>query len=251
MPRPSAPPWRGPFLRELGRTGSVAAAADRAGIDRSSAYQLRRRNPAFAASWDRARAAAVARLGVLDSAGGPDGQGEPARDRRASLRLRGDETVRASGAGRPCIVRAGPGRWSRAAEEAFLAALCATANVKAAAAAAGVSAQAAYARRRQWPAFAQAWDEAKAEGYARLELLLLHAATATLDPPAVPTGMEPPEMSYDQALNLLRLRQGSLGAGAGRGRGYAWRAQEPDIEDVRAEIMRKLAALERARGGRG
>jgi hypothetical protein len=245
MPRPSAPPWRGLFLRELGRTGSVAAAADRAGIDRSSAYQLRRRNPAFAASWGRAKAAAVARFGAANKAGRA---GEPAR---ASLRLRGDETVRASGAGRPCIVRAGPGRWSRAAEEAFLATLCATANVKAAAAAAGVSAQAAYARRRQWPAFAQAWDEAKAEGYARLELLLLHAATATLDPPAVPTGVEPPEMSYDQALNLLRLRQGSLGAGAGRGRGYAWRAQEPDIEDVRAEIMRKLAALERARGGRG
>lgn len=253
----SAPSWRRVFLRELARSGSVAAAAERAGIDRSSAYQLRRRNAAFAASWDRAQATARERLSPRE--GGELGQPcTSSREAPASagaracrtLRLRGDETVRASRAGRPCIVRAGPGRWSTHSEEAFLTELCATANVTAAAAAAGVSTTAAYARRRKWPAFAQAWDEAKAEGYNRIELLLIHAATATLDPPEVPTGAEPPPMSYDQALHLLRLR-GPAGDARSRASRYAWRAQEPDIEDIRADVLRKLAALERARERQG
>lgn len=247
MTHSPAPAWRSVFLRELARTGSVAAAADRAGIDRSSAYQLRRRNPAFAASWDRAQTAAVERIGADAGEGGAS---RAARGDRGALRLRGHETIRASRAGRPCIVRAGPGRWSRAAEQAFLGELCASASVSAAAAAAGVSPQAAYARRRQWPAFAQAWDEAKAEGYERLELLLIHGATNMLDPPPIPTGTEPPPMSYDHALRVMALR-GPAGGHPGKGRGHAWRASEPDIEDVRAEVLRKLAALERARAGRG
>jgi hypothetical protein len=237
MTDPSAAAWRRVFLRELARSGNVAGAAALAGIDRSSAYQLRRRNSAFAASWDRAQEAARA-------ACEPDRVLRPAR---AAPRLSARETVRASCAGRPCIVRVGPGRWSRASEAAFLATLCATANVRAAAAAAGVSAVAAYARRRKWPAFAAAWDEAKAEGYARIELLLLHAATVTLDPPAVPIVPEPPAMTCDQAMNLLKLHRASQHGGAPKR--YAWRAQEPDIEDVRAEVLRKVAALERARGG--
>ena len=58
MPKPrTAPAWRRAFLRELARTGSVAAAAAKVGIDRSSAYQARKRNPAFLLSWDRAQEA--------------------------------------------------------------------------------------------------------------------------------------------------------------------------------------------------
>ena len=229
------PPWRRVFLRALARSGSVALAAQRSGIDRTSAYQVRKANPAFAASWDRALAAARERL---EAAAGP--------------RLRGDEVVRASKSGKPCIVRAGPGRWCADSEAAFLDALAASANVKAAARAAGISAVAVYNRRRQWPAFRAAWDAAKAEGYVRIEMLLLHAATATLDPEAAEEartdGSEPPEMSVDQAMKLLFHRDGAHGARGGRGRGYGWRRQEPDIEEVRAELLRKVAAMERARG---
>jgi len=63
MTKSTSPRWRRAFLRELARSGSVALAAERCGIDRSSAYQLRKRNPAFARSWERAQAAARASLG--------------------------------------------------------------------------------------------------------------------------------------------------------------------------------------------
>ncbi len=178
-------------------------------------------------------------------------------------KLRDDECVRASRAGRPCVVRAGPGRWSVAGERAFLAELTATANVKAAARAAGVSAQAAYNRRRQWPAFAAAWDAALAEGYARIEMLLVCAATATLDPepvlrpfdPSTGSGLgareertdayEGPEMSVEQAMKLLFHHEGR---GGGRAPRYGWRRREPDIEEVRESILRKLAAIDKAGG---
>jgi len=258
--------WRRVFLRELARSGSVALAADTAGIDRSSAYQARRRNAAFAASW--ARALEKAREG-LDGGESLTRQARPrpfphaggeraaqpvprppggARGGLRPPRLRGDEVVRASKAGRPCVVRAGPGRWSVAGERAFLEALTASANVKAAARAAGVSAVAAYNRRKLWPAFAAAWDAAKAEGYVRLEMLLIHAATATLDPePDVEAG-DAPEMTVEQAMNLFRLHRASQQGGPAQR--YGWRMQEPDIEDVRAEILRKIAALDKARGAK-
>jgi hypothetical protein len=237
------PPWRRAFLRALARGGSVALAAHTVGIDRSSAYQARKSNPAFAASWERALA--DARLALSGAGQGP--AGPEADDRRRPLRLRDDEVVRGSKAGRPCVVRAGPGRWSVAAERAFLAELTASANVKAAARAAGVSAVAAYNRRRLWPAFAAAWEAAKAEGYERIEMLLLCAATATLDPEPAVDAREAPLMSVEQALKLLLHRAGREGARRGRGRGYGWRRQEPDIEQVRAELLRKVAAIERAR----
>lgn len=234
MARSHTPPaWRRSFLRELARSGSVALAAEKVGIDRSSAYQTRRRNPAFAASWDRAVADARARL-VED---GPSER----------VRLRDDECVRASKDGKPCVVRAGPGRWSVAGERRFLGALAMTANVRAAAQAAGVSAVSAYNRRKQWPAFAAAWREAKAEGWERLELLLIHAATATLDPEPEVAVAEGPQMSVGEAMRLWFHHTGPASQG-GRSPRYGWRRQEPDIEEVREEILRKVAAMERARG---
>jgi len=267
------PAWRRGFLRELARSGSVALAADKCGIDPSSAYQLRKRNAAFAASWDRAQEAARARLVEADRS--PSGlreglgEGETGGSSRQVLprplpqaggearrpKLRDNQVIRASSSGRPCIVRAGPGRWSAKGERAFLAELTATANVSAAARAAGVSTQAAYNRRRLWPAFAEAWKEALAEGYVRIETFLLHAATASLDPepetvPAPETGgAEPhraPRMTVAEAMNLLKLHR--AGQHGGKPQRYGWRQREPDIEDVRAEILRKVAAMERVRG---
>ena len=109
-----------------------------------------------------------------------------------------------------------------------------------------MSTVAAYNRRRLWPAFAAAWDEALAEGYVRIETLLIHAATATLDPEPGVEAREAPEMSVDQAMKLWFHRAERVG---GKPRRYGWRLQEPDIEDVRAEILRKVAAIERARAG--
>jgi len=263
------------FLRELARSGNVAGAAEKAGIDRSSAYQLRRRNAAFAASWERAMerareglvACSRAHPRPLPQAGGelkartvPLPLAGGVRGGRGKLRLRDDECVRASKAGRPCVVRAGPGRWSVGAERAFLEVLTATANVTAAARAAGVSTVAAYNRRKRWPGFAAAWDEAIAEGYVRLETLLIGAATATLEPVPGPSSLrqaqdergafegryEMPEMTVAQAMNLVQLHRASQRGG--REQRYGWRRQLPDIEEVRAEVARRLAALRRARG---
>ena len=280
MPSPHTPPaWRRAFLRELARTGSVAAAARAVGIDRSSAYQARRRNAAFAASWARAVEAAresfetALRDGGCAASSGPP-QDDPsrralrqARDApqderkrgggRSVLRLRADECVRASKDGRPCVVRAGPGRWSVRAERAFLDTLAATANVTAAAQAAGVSTMAAYKRRRQWPGFAAAWRAAQDEGWERIEGLLIQAATATLDPDGAAAGAgasggaeAEPGMTVEQAMKLWFHHTGRASAG-GRARRDGWRRGEPEIEEVRAEIARKLAAIRKARGAKG
>jgi len=246
----TVPSWRRKFLRELARSGSVAMAAERAGIDRTSAYQLRKRNAVFATSWERAQAAAREALScavgeerVSTSPDMDEVGAEMGRERRARIRLRGDECVRASKDGRLCIVRAGPGRWSADAERVFLEELTASANVKAAARAAGVSTVAVYNRRKNWPDFAAAWREALAEGYARIETLLVGAATVALDPEPDPSTRDGPELTVEQARNLPRLPR--AGQHGGRPQRYAWREREPDIEEVRAEILRRAAAIER------
>lgn len=248
------PAWRGAFLRALARSGSVASAAEECGIDRTSAYQLRKRNAAFAASWDRALTRARESLSPRANGNLPHGSALPTEtpacagdQRRAGARavLRPNETIRSSRTGKTCIMRVGPGRWSAAKEAVFLAELTATANVKAAARAAGVSTTVVYNRRKLWPAFSEQWRAAIAEGHARIETLLVCAATNTLDPEPAPMRIcEGPEMSVEQALKLhlahLALKQGGKRRLGGPPR------REPDIEEVRQEILRKVAAMERA-----
>lgn len=52
----------GIFLRHLARTGSLAFAAERAGLSRNTLYRRRRTDPVFAAGWAEAIAGAVDRL---------------------------------------------------------------------------------------------------------------------------------------------------------------------------------------------
>ena len=47
-------------------------------------------------------------------------------------------------------------------------------------------------------------------------------------------------------MNLHKLHRASQQGG--KPQRYGWRRQEPDIEDIRQEILRKVAAMERARG---
>lgn len=61
--RPAVPAARlNTFLAHLGETASVAGAAARAEVQRSTLYQLRKHDPAFAARWDEARQLGVERL---------------------------------------------------------------------------------------------------------------------------------------------------------------------------------------------
>lgn len=262
MTKPRTPlAWRRAFLRELARSGNVTSAARACNVHQSFPYQLRRRNAAFAASWDRALAAAregLARLNSpplvssevetprtrLSTSLEPNGRGGALRMRPI---LRSDELIRSSKTGKCRIVRVAQGRWSKKVEAAFLAELTATANVTAAARAAGVTLPCVYMRRKLWPAFKAEWDAAVAEGFARIETLLVCAATTTLDPEPMPErAWEAPQMSMDQAIKIwLTHRAGGPGAHKRRLGGMPRR--EPSIEEVRAEIMRKVAAIKRAR----
>lgn len=108
------------------------------------------------------------------------------------------------------VRRAHAGRLTRAAEQAFLAALSATCNVRLAAAAAGTQCTHFYRRRLENPAFAREWGLALAQGYERIAAALLAGFMPEShegdewrhnDPP------EMPAMTPDQALQLMYLHQ--------------------------------------------
>ena len=223
--------WRAGFLAALARGGSVTGAAAAAGVDRTTAYEARKRDSDFAARWTAALAEGRGRL-----------------ERGETPALARDEIVRSSRHGRPCVMRAGPGRWSAAKEALFLTALEEGANVSRAAAA-GISTTALYARRRREPAFAESWAEAVRGGYLDVEALLIENAKAVLGgaPAAPEAGRLTGAMSVADAINILKLHRASVKGGAPQR--YDWRAAEPDIEEVRAEVLRKVAAMERK--GRG
>jgi hypothetical protein len=226
--------WRGRFLAALARCGNVRMSAQAAGVDHSTAYLARRRDRRFAESW-------AAALG--------EAQGRLAGDEAPSLA--GAEVVRRSRHGRPCIAQVGPDRWSADKEAHFLAALEEGANVRRAARAARISTTALYTRRQREPAFAEAWEAAVRSGYLDVEALLIENAKAVLSDAPKPRRPESHErrlkddMTVADAINILKLHRASVKGGAPQR--YDWRAQEPDIEEVRAEILREVAAMERAR----
>src|SRR5687767_14843671 len=138
------PHWVKLFLRELERTGNVRISAERAGIDHSSAYQRRRRHAGFAERWEQA----VARFKETPPpsfAKATDGPPPPDK-------LGEELVVHPDGK----LIRAGPGRWNRAAERVFLATLAETANVRQSAKAAGFSTVTIGARRLKDPQFDEA-----------------------------------------------------------------------------------------------
>jgi hypothetical protein len=146
--------------------------------------------------------------------------------------------------GKTKVIRTTGARWSQAAERVFLEELAATCNVTAASAAAGFSTTAIYKRRMRWPGFAEAWDEALEQGYVRIETMLVEAATDSLSRQPIAGDREAPAMSVDQAMNLLRLHRASVRGGAAQR--YDARAKAADVEAVRASILRKIEAIERA-----
>ncbi len=81
--------------------------------------------------------------------------------------------------------------WTKARREGFFAVLSATCNVRASAAAMGMTDCGAYHVRRRDPVFAAQWREALAEGYGRLEQALMALALEGIDPaPAIEAGIE-------------------------------------------------------------
>jgi hypothetical protein len=181
------------FLKALRRTGNARLAARELGRHRAMFTKRRAGHPEFAAAWDAALALAHARLNQADPAARPEGS-EPQVTRLANGRLQIRAPARR--------------RLTREAEQAFLAALSATANVRLSARAAGFSHSAFYQRRDQNPAFAREMRLALELGYMRIEATLIAGFAADShsddcwrhnEPPPIPT------MTVAQALQLLHL----------------------------------------------
>jgi hypothetical protein len=137
------------------------------------------------------------------------------------------------------------GKLTHAAEQAFLYALSATANIRLAAAAAGASARAFYRRRRQCPAFAREMRLALRMGWERLEMAALQALLPESHSDDRWRQCEPaplPRFSADQALQLLFLHDKSVNQG--------WeqphlRRRRGESEDVYGERLRAMWAVEK------
>jgi hypothetical protein len=214
------------FLAALRRTGNTRLAARELGVNRSTFTKRRANHPAFAAEWDAALAVAHARLnnpprpraggdrsgrGTAGAAGG-GGDSRHAERLRPSASLAAEPHVIRLANGRLQLRAPTPGRprIDRAAQQAFLAALSATANVRLSARAAGFSHASFYRLRDHDPAFAREMRLALEMGYDRIEMALIEGfapescrddAWRHNDPPAIPP------MSAGQALQLLYLRQ--------------------------------------------
>ena len=173
------------FLRQLRRTGNAHAAADALGMSRSRFTKRRAGDPGFAARWDAALAAADAGLAS-------------------------DPRLVRTPSGRAQLRRKPASAITPEAEQRFLLALSATANVRLSAAAAGFTHASFYALKRRDPAFAREWRSALEQGCARLEAELINTALANDEDRDAWSGNEPPAippMTFSQALQLLYLHQ--------------------------------------------
>ena len=215
--------WREPFLAALANGASIKGAASAVEVCHTTAYGARGR---FAARWGAAL-----------------GEGRRKLERGDPPPLAPSEIVRSSRHGRPCVMRVGPDRGSAAKQAAFLAALAEGANVRRAAAAVSMSTTSLYARRQREPAFAEGWAAAVRDGYLDVEALLIENAKAVLGdaPRRLPKGQERrlvDDMTVANAINMQKLHRASVKGGAAQR--YDWRAAVPDIEEVRAEALRRV-----------
>lgn len=220
--------WRRAFLRALAVTANVTLSAQRAGIDKSTAYQARNASPLFARLWDKAMAD-----GRTAIAGGH------VPDEVADIDSR-PFSIRSSKSGRVCLMATGEGRWNEDVEALFFARLAETGNVKEAARAIGMSTTALYNRRKLWPAFDARWTEVVTLATERLAVQLLTAASNVIEP----AELEVPDfdMSVDQAIRVAQLYEARRRQN-GELKRQSWRRAPVDVEAVKAEIVRKARLL--------
>ena len=224
------------FMRALARTGNAREAARETGLNRSMLTKRRASHPAFAAEWDATLALAHASLATLRRSGKGRGEPAPAADTAGTRAARRQPDTASLGAlvrtanGRLQLRRPTRRRLTREAEQAFLTALSASANIRLSAAAAGFSHSAFCQRRRESPAFAREMRLALQMGYDRLEMALVesfdpasHADDAWRhnEPPPIPS------MTPAQALQLMYLHQKEA---------RLW-AERPDQKPRRGESM--------------
>jgi len=236
--RRDTPRRRARFLRALSESGNIAEAAAETDFPRPSVYRLRRSDAAFARDIEAAIAAADARLSGLRTAPAGGEGGRDGLDPHVDPGL----VIRRGRGGRTQLVAAGTHWWSVKDDARFLGHLAATGNAKASARAAGFSAKAAQDRRRRWPGFARAWEEAMQDAEIRLEYRLVSGALNGFGEAA------PDHDSFEEAepfdpwlaMWILKYRDGR--------RAGTWRVQSPrpvPFEEVCESISRKIDAIER------
>ena len=240
------------LLAALARTANVRLALSETGISACWAYRRRRADADFDTRWRAAVRAGRRALAQAAAALARDPRA-PRPGAAATLTV-----VGSSGKGTLRLARVKPSTFTPARRAAFLDALRATCNVKAAARATGVSAHGAYNAYHADAAFRTAWQAALADGRVHLEMALLGAARALFDPavdgpsgtpaaraaaPIAPGGVT--GMDAKVALQLLRLHGPRDAAGRARGR---W-VKPADADATRAEILAKVAAVRAARRG--
>ena len=150
---------RAAALRVFGETGNKAAAAEAAGVDPTTITLWLKKDADFAAAWAAAAEAVGRRLAGARSPSDGVGDGR-------------FETIQRTPAGRLQIRAVRPGKWNKAVEDRFFAALRTCGNVAACARLAGFSETAIWARRDRWPAFAERMEQALEEAEVALEFRL-------------------------------------------------------------------------------
>lgn len=244
------------FLEVLAATGNARLAAREIKRAPATMHNRRTAHAGFAQQWEAAIAAAHARFHLAGGKRGPESldmmkdsscrgarKGDPGlcRDDGRGLRTRGGEpmVVRTKN-GKLQLRPAHRGKLNRAAEQAFLRALSASANVRLSAAAAGASPRAFYRRQRQNPAFAREMRLALRMGYERLEAAALQAALPESHEDDAWRRSEPPplpRMSVDQALQLLFLHQKSVRLGWDMPHRRRRRGESDDVYSKRLGAM--------------
>lgn len=136
-------------------------------------------------------------------------------------------------------------RWSARIEAEFLAVLAAGGNVRRACQAIQWDSSTVYERRANYPSFAAKWATAKENARDNLETLLVENATNVLEGAPHPPDSPIPRMTVGEALALLaKLREPGKQGGANAGRPL----EPADGDAARESILRKVAALRRAKG---
>jgi hypothetical protein len=254
----------------------VRAAAEDAGIDHSTAYARRKAHGEFASHWRGALALheqwkRLQEEGAIEALRADAAEERRLFEQRRALAREAEEvaalranaanpsTIHSSVDGPPPpgklgeelagggaqLKRVGHDRWSQAKEKLFFDELAATANVKRAAAAAGVSTNAVYARRMKQPLFRAKWDAVLQTGRAAIEMKLVEAANKSFDPEEIDTGGVEPKVSVAEAIRIVQMH--------GSKKQQEWvdssleeqaaRMSETEVEELRERIMRKLRRL--------